>query len=47
MTSFQAKIGWERLRMRENKKKNRYDEFLPDLELRIPKGIITHNPPVV
>ena len=31
MTSFQAKIGGERLRKRE-KKKNRSDEFLPDLE---------------
>ena len=30
MASFQAKIGWERQRMRENKKKNRSDEFLPN-----------------
>ena len=33
MTSFQAKIGWERPRKREKlkkKKKNRSDEFLPD-----------------
>ena len=28
--SFQAKISWERLRKRENKK-NRSNEFLPDL----------------
>ena len=30
IASFQAKIGWERLRMRENKKKNRSDVFLSD-----------------
>ena len=30
IASFQAKIGWERLRKRENKKKNRSDVFLPD-----------------
>ena len=30
ITSFQAKIGWERLRKTENKK-NRSDVFLPDL----------------
>ena len=30
MASFQTKIGWERLRKRENKKKNRSDEFLQD-----------------
>ena len=29
MTSFQAKIGWERPTKRENKK-NRSDEFLPE-----------------
>ena len=28
MATFQAKIGWERPRNRENKK-NRSDEFLP------------------
>ena len=26
-----AKISWERPRKRENKKKNRSDEFVPDL----------------
>ena len=31
MASFHAKIGWERPRKIENKK-NRSDEFLPDLE---------------
>ena len=36
MASFQEKIGWERLRKRENKK-NRSDEFVPDPEQRIPK----------
>ena len=36
MASFQAKIGQEQLRKRENKK-NRSDEFLPDLEQRIKK----------
>ena len=35
MASFQAKIGWEWLRKRENKK-NRSDEFLTDPELKIP-----------
>ena len=30
MASFQAKIGWERQRMREKKKKIRSDEFLPN-----------------
>ena len=29
MASFQAKIGWERLRKSKNKK-NGSDEFLPD-----------------
>ena len=38
MASFQAKIGWERLRKRENKN-NRSDEFLPDPEKKIPKKI--------
>ena len=31
MASFQAKIGWEWPKKRENKKKNRSDEFLPDM----------------
>ena len=31
MASFQAKIDWERLGKRENKK-NHSDEYLPDLE---------------
>ena len=30
MASLQAKISWERPRKRENKK-NRSDEFVPDL----------------
>ena len=29
MASFQAKIGWQRPRKRENKN-CRYDQFLPD-----------------
>ena len=32
MASFQEKIGWEWPKKRENKKKNRSDEFLPDPE---------------
>ena len=32
IASFQTKIDWEILRKRENKKKNRSDEFLPDVE---------------
>ena len=36
MGSFQAKIGWERLRKSE-KKKNHSNEFQPDLGQRIPK----------
>ena len=35
MASFQAKIGWKLPRMKENKKKNRSDEFLPILEQKI------------
>ena len=31
MASFQAKIGWERIRKRENKNYHS-DQFLPDLE---------------
>ena len=38
MASFQAKIGWERPRKRENRK-IRSDEFLPNPEWRIPKKI--------
>ena len=34
MASFQAKIGWQRLRKRENKN-YRYDQFLPDPKQRI------------
>ena len=30
MASFQAKMSWEMLRKRENKEKNRSDEFLLD-----------------
>ena len=30
MASFQAKIGWKFPRMKENKKKNCFDEFLSD-----------------
>ena len=37
MASFQAKISWERLRKRENKKKNRSNEFLPDPLQKIKK----------
>ena len=36
MATSLAKISWERPRKRENKK-NRYDEFVPDLQLKIPK----------
>ena len=36
MASFQANIGWERLRKRENKK-NRPNGFLPDPENEIQK----------
>ena len=32
MASVQAKIDWKRPRKRENKKKNRFDEFLPATE---------------
>ena len=35
IVSFQAKIGWEWGRKRENEK-NRFDGFLPDLECKIP-----------
>ena len=38
MASFQAKIDWERLGKRENKK-NRSDEFLPYPEWGIPKKL--------
>ena len=36
MTSFQAKIGWKRLRNRENKN-YRYVLFLSDGQEKIPK----------
>ena len=36
MATFPAKISWEKPRKRENKK-NRSDEFVPDLQLKIPK----------
>ena len=36
MGSFQAKTGWEIPRKRENKNYH-FDQFLPDLEQRIPK----------
>ena len=35
MASFQAKTGWDRLRMRE--KKNHSYQFLSNLEYKIPK----------
>ena len=38
MSSFQAKIGWERSRKSENQK-NGSDEFLLDPEYKIPKKI--------
>ena len=30
LATFPAKISWEKPRKRENKKKNRSDEFVPD-----------------
>ena len=36
MASFQAKIGWKRMRKRENKNYH-YDSFLPDAKFKIPK----------
>ena len=36
MASFQAKIGWKRLKKRENKN-YRFDPFLPDGQQKIPK----------
>ena len=36
MATSLAKISWERPRKKENKK-NRSDEFVPDLQLKIPK----------
>ena len=36
MASFQAKIGWKRLRMRENKNYRSFS-FLPDGLEKIPK----------
>ena len=38
MASFQAKIGWKRLRKRENKN-YRSVSFLPDGQVKIPKNI--------
>ena len=35
MASFQAKIGWKRMRKRENKNYH-YVSFLPDAKLKIP-----------
>ena len=35
--SFLAEIGCEKPRKRENKKKNSFDVFLPDWELKIPR----------
>ena len=36
MNSFQAKIGWKRMRKRENKNYN-FVPFLPDAKQKIPK----------
>ena len=36
MASFQAKIGWKRLKKRENKN-YRFVSFLPDGQQKIPK----------
>ena len=36
MASFQAKTGWKRPRMRENKN-YRFVSFLPDAKLKIPE----------
>ena len=38
MASFQAKIGWKRLRKRENKN-YRSVSFLPDRQEKIPKKV--------
>ena len=38
MASFQAKIGWKRLRKRENKN-YRFVPFLPDRLEKIPKKL--------
>ena len=37
LATFQAKISWEWPRKRENKRKNRSEEFLPDPQQKIPK----------
>ena len=37
VASFLAEIGCEKLRKTEKKKKNSFDVFLPDWELKIPK----------
>ena len=36
MASFQAKIGWKRMRKRENKNYS-YLSFVPDAQQKIPK----------
>ena len=36
MASFKAKIGWKRLRKRENKNSH-YVSFLPDAKFKIPR----------
>ena len=38
MASFQSKIGWKRLRMRENKN-YRFVSFLPKAQQKIPKKL--------
>ena len=38
MASFQSKIGWKRLRKRENKN-YRFDSFLPNAQQKIPKKL--------
>ena len=42
MASFQAKIGWERLKKRQNKN-YRSNQFLPNPEQRIPKKKMQNN----
>ena len=38
MASFLAKIGWKRMRKRENKNYH-YVSFLPDAQFKIPKKL--------
>ena len=38
MDSFQAKIGWKRMRKRENKTYN-FVPFLPDAQQKLPKEL--------